>query len=75
MNVTDVMSMITTVGFPIVCCLGLGVFMVKLIEKIFSMFTVMNTEMRDDFSKQIETLKESLDNLTKVVEKTLEEKR
>lgn len=65
-------SMITTVGFPIVACLGLAVFMVKLIDKIFSMFSTLNTEMREDFDKQINTLKDSLDNLTAVVKRTLE---
>lgn len=73
MNVADVINMITTVGFPIVCCIGLGAFMVKLIEKIFSMFTNMQNETRADFEKQIETLRLSLDKLTEVVERALKD--
>jgi len=67
----DVMTMISTVGFPIVACIGLGWFckyMIdqnnKNIEKMFEMYAKANDENRQAIeacTKAIDKLCEKLD--------------
>lgn len=67
----DIMTMISTVGFPIVACIGLGWFckyMIdqnnKNIEKMFEMYAKANDENRiaiEACTKAIDKLCEKLD--------------
>ena len=56
MDIQTITTLITTVGFPIVCCLGLGWFIYK--------FT---TQQRSDSVRREDRLMESLDNQSQVL--------
>ena len=52
----DVINIITSVGFPIACCIGMGWYILK----------------RDDkHAKEVENLRKSIDNNTKVMTELL----
>ena len=47
----DVVQMITTLGFPIVCCIFLGWYVKYSIDKYTNMIQNLNSEHRDDLTK------------------------
>lgn len=69
----DVMTMITTVGFPIVACIGLAWFckymldqQQKNVDKMFEMYDKSNAENREAIkacTEAINRLSDKLDNL------------
>ena len=50
----DVVQMITTLGFPIVCCIFLGWFVKYTFDKYNTMITTLNSEHRQDLTKMSE---------------------
>lgn len=68
----DIMTMISTVGFPIVACIGLGWFckyMIdqsnKNIERMFEMYDKANTENRQAIEKMTTAVEKLCDKLDK----------
>lgn len=69
----DVMTMITTVGFPIVACIGLAWFckymldqQQKNVDKMFEMYDKSNAENREAIkacTEAINRLSDKLDNI------------
>ena len=50
----DVVQMITTLGFPIVCCIFLGWYVKYSIDKYTNMIASLNSEHREDLTKMNE---------------------
>lgn len=70
----DILSAITTVGFPIVACIGLGWFckymmdqQQKNIEKMFEMYDKANSENREAIKANTEVLNKLCDKLDDLV--------
>lgn len=68
----DITTMISTVGFPIVACIGLGWFckyMIdqsnKNIERMFEMYDKANTENRQAIEKMTTAVEKLCDKLDK----------
>ena len=66
----EIMSYISTLGFPIVACIGLGWFckymidqQQKNIEKMFDMYDRANAENRNAINANTEVLKKLCDKL------------
>lgn len=66
----EILSAITTVGFPIVACIGLGWFckymmdqQQKNIEKMFDMYDKANAENRNAINANTEVLKKLCEKL------------
>ena len=69
---TDVANIISTVGFPIAACIGLGWFckyMIdnsnKNIEKMFEMYDRANTENRSAIEKMTQAVEKLCDKIDK----------
>lgn len=50
----DIVQMITTLGFPIVCCIFLGWYVKYSIDKYTNMIAQLNSEHRVDLTKMSE---------------------
>lgn len=57
MNTETIVPLISSLGFPIVCCIALGYFIVKQMDKAIQ-------EMKEERKQH----KEEVDNLAKVIE-------
>ena len=69
----DIMTMISTVGFPIVACIGLGWFCKYMIdqnnknlEKMFQMYDKANTDNREAIKACTEAVNKLCDKLEEI---------
>lgn len=68
MDAQTITTIISSLGFPIVCCLGLGWWIKTITEN----FNKQLEETRKDHKEEIKSLKESLDNNTIALTKLLD---
>jgi len=59
----DVVQMITTLGFPIVCCIFLGWYVKYSIDKYTGMIASLNSEHREDLTKMSEQHSKEINDL------------
>ena len=69
MDEKTIRTIIRSLGFPIVCCLGLGWWIKTITEN----FTKQLEETRKDHKEEIKSLKDSLDNNTIAITKLLDQ--
>ena len=62
-DMNDVVQMITTLGFPIVCCIFLGWYVKYSIDKYTSMIAQLNQEHREDLTKMSENHSKEISEL------------
>lgn len=68
MDVQTITTICSSLGFPILCCIGLGWWIKTITEN----FTKQLEETRKDHKEEIKSLKDSLDNNTIVLTKLLD---
>jgi len=59
----DVAQMITTLGFPVVCCIFLGWYVKYSIDKYTGMIATLNSEHRQDITKMSENHSREINEL------------
>lgn len=68
MDAQTITTIISSLGFPIFCCIGLGWWIKTITEN----FNNQLEETRKDHKEEIKTLKDSLDNNTIALTKLLD---
>lgn len=68
MDAQTITTIISSLGFPIVCCLGLGWWIKTITEN----FNNQLEQTRKDHKEEIKALKDSLDNNTLALTKLLD---
>lgn len=68
MDAQSITTIISSLGFPIFCCLALGFWIKTLTEN----FTNQLEETRKEHKEEIKSLKDSLDNNTIVLTKLID---
>lgn len=69
MNVADVISMISTVGFPIVCCVCMGWYVKYITDKTREEITQLNDQHRQEMSEVTTAINNNTIALTKLCDK------
>lgn len=65
MGVNDIVSIITTVGFPIACCVAMGYYVKYVTDKNREQIADMNRQHKEEMS----TITEALNNNTIAIQK------
>lgn len=68
-NVSDILSAIQTVGFPIVCCISLGYYVKYLTDKNKEEIDRINEQHREEMNSLAEALNNNTIALTRLCEK------
>ena len=65
----DIITAITTVGFPIVACGAMGWFMVTFVREMNSRIDKLNEQHKEESDKMVEAINNNTVAITKLCEK------
>lgn len=69
MNMADVLSAITTVGFPIVCCCGMGWYVKYISDKNRTQIDTLNSQHQEELTQVTDAINNNTLALTKLCDK------
>ena len=68
MNTDTIVTLVSSLGFPICCCVALGYFIVKYMSKVVDQLEADRKDYKEQLEAERKEHKLEVDNLAKVIE-------